>query len=482
MLKKVSKKNGAVHFVLALALTGVLSAAQVRADDAFEGWIQNQYSKSVRGMMSNISRSDTARGVVVASPSKSDPDYFYHWVRDAGLVMEVVVSLYEKSPSQQEQHLYFQTLMDFVGFSRQNQMTPTLSPGLGEPKFYVDGRAYDRPWGRPQNDGPAIRASTLIRFANLLLAQGNEELVRKKLYRNEIPAHTVIKADLEFIAHHWRSSSFDPWEEVSGQHFYVRMVQRRALLEGAFLAFRLGDPGAAEFYLQQAELLQTEIMKHWDSGRNHLVATLHRDGGIDYKHSGLDLSIVLGALHGNTYDGFLSPSSDLILATAHRLRESFERGYAINQKSLHQGARLGTAIGRYPEDRYNGYTTESEGNPWVLGTAAFAELYFEAAREWDRVGVVEVTALNLPFLRSLGSARQDELRVGDLIKKGDHRFAELLQRIRRSGDEFLRRIQYHSNPDLSLAEQLNRYTGFQQGAPDLTWSYASFITAVHDRR
>src|SRR5688500_16671266 len=30
---------------------------------------------------------------------------------------------------------------------------------LGEPKFQADGSAFNDPWGRPQNDGPAIRAT-----------------------------------------------------------------------------------------------------------------------------------------------------------------------------------------------------------------------------------------------------------------------------------------------------------------------------------
>jgi glucoamylase len=41
--------------------------------------------------------------------------------------------------------------------------------GLGEPKFNVDMSAYTGSWGRPQRDGPALRAIILIDFGNWLI-------------------------------------------------------------------------------------------------------------------------------------------------------------------------------------------------------------------------------------------------------------------------------------------------------------------------
>jgi glucoamylase len=43
------------------------------------------------------------------------------------------------------------------------------SGGLAEPKFYVDMTAFTGSWGRPQRDGPALRATTLINFGNWLI-------------------------------------------------------------------------------------------------------------------------------------------------------------------------------------------------------------------------------------------------------------------------------------------------------------------------
>lgn len=54
----------------------------------------------------------------------------------------------------------------------------TLSTGgLGEPKFNVDKTAFTGAWGRPQRDGPALRATAMIAYANHLIVRKKE---RKK--------------------------------------------------------------------------------------------------------------------------------------------------------------------------------------------------------------------------------------------------------------------------------------------------------------
>lgn len=41
--------------------------------------------------------------------------------------------------------------------------------GLGEPKFLVNQTAFTESWGRPQRDGPALRATAIIAFGEWLL-------------------------------------------------------------------------------------------------------------------------------------------------------------------------------------------------------------------------------------------------------------------------------------------------------------------------
>jgi glucoamylase len=43
--------------------------------------------------------------------------------------------------------------------------------GLGEPKFMADETPFTGSWGRPQRDGPALRATALIGFGWWLLVR-----------------------------------------------------------------------------------------------------------------------------------------------------------------------------------------------------------------------------------------------------------------------------------------------------------------------
>jgi glucoamylase len=350
--------------------------------------------------------------------------------------------------------------------------------GLGEPKFNVDGSAFTGAWGRPQNDGPALRVITLARFANLLLDQGQDALVKEKLYAFGLPANTVIKADLEYISHYWQMASFDLWEEVLGTHFFTRMAIRKALLDGAALADRMGDPNAAEFYRAQAQDVQGALADHWDATRGYLVATLDANSNDKNKISGLDAGVILGSLIGCEEDQFFCPSSDQVLATAYHLQQSFAQLYPINQvRTNSQGDVLGTAIGRYPEDTYTGTSVEGGGNPWFILTNAFAELCYRASKEFDSARMINVTSLNLDFLNSILAGDSVSIRAGDTIVETDLRFQVIVNALHTAGDRYLNRVRYHTDAKGSLTEQMNRYSGFMQGARDLTWSYSSFLDA-----
>lgn len=78
----------------------------------------------------------------------------------------------------------------------------------------MDNSVFNHSWGRPQDDGPAIRATVLIAYANHFLDNGGEPKAIEYLYRSTLPADSVIKADLEYISHIWQQDSVDLWEEV----------------------------------------------------------------------------------------------------------------------------------------------------------------------------------------------------------------------------------------------------------------------------
>lgn len=454
---------GWLNFICALCL-----ATSVHADE-METWIQSARPKVLSKLSKNISPSGTAPGVVIASPSKHAPNYYFHWVRDASLTMG---SFYAEAT---EAHLRIDKyLLDFLNFSRRNQLSGALG-GLAEPRFNVDGTLTGDDWPRPQDDGPALRAAFFIELANRWLAEGKEDLVREKLYNGK--ADCVIKPDLEFVSHHWQRTSFDLWEELHGHHFFTRIAQYRALKDGAVLAERLGDPMAGGWYKKQAQSLEPEILRHWDESLGYLVSTLDRDAGVDYKFSNLDTSVILGILHSTKDGEFLSVTDDRVLSTANTITEMFRSIYEVNKKALR-----GVAIGRYPEDRYDGLVgsmATTTGNPWFLTTAALAELHYKVRKSFQKRGKISVTSRNLSFFSSLGL--DESLTAGQQIFSHQTVFAKILQRLLQKGDDFLFRFAIHGSPELSFTEQFNRNTGAMQGATDLTWSYASFLTAVQAR-
>jgi glucoamylase len=474
------------QLLLVVSILDRLPADRARADDLVV-WLQNEKATATNKMLGNVLLS----GSVMAAPSRQ-PDYMYHWVRDGALTMRTAFGLYQQSASPQDQNYYLKLLINYAGFSRSNQTTPNprSEPGraIGEPKFNLNGSAYDQPWGRPQDDGPGLRALVMTRLANKLLEGGQLDAlnyVKSKLYDGQTPTNSVIKTDLEYISNNWPKTCYDPWEEIRGHHFFTRLIQRKALFEGAKLAQKLNDGGAATQYTNQATALEAELAKHWDDTKGYLVATLDRDDGIDYKASGLDSAVMLAVVHCHTADdGFLLPTDDRVLATVARLAATFKAIYPINSAKTPMGDAVpGIAIGRYPEDRYNGSNSNDPngGNPWILCTNGLAEFYFRTAKAWKMSGKIDVTDRNLAFLRSLDAIKFANLQSGQSFAAESQTFQDINSALRAAGDSQLQRTKYHANPDGSLSEQMNRNTGFMQSANDLTWSYASFLTALAQR-
>lgn len=453
--------TGLVLAALSLAQIGFASSEPIRTMP-LEKWLPQQEQISVKNLLRNISPAGASKGAVVASPSRHNPDYWFHWIRDAALVMDVIVDRFSKTSLPDQKAYFLDLLWDYTEFSRLNQMTPTPSGGPGEPKFNVDGSPFVGPWGRPQNDGPALRAITLIRFARALITESKTEEIRR--------VSSIIKYDLEFVSHHWREACFDLWEEIKGHHFYTLINQYQALVDGSSYLALLGDTGASEWYLKQAEEIKTELNKFWDSERSVIISTRDRMGGIDYKKSNLDSSVLLGVLHAGTTDIF-SVDDPKVQSTVLKLKQTFKTLYSINQSGP-----SGVAIGRYPEDKYDGYTSSGEGNPWILITNGFAEYHYRLAHVYLQRKRIVVTPMNRGFFKDLGF----DLSIG-VINPSDRKFSNLIERIQSEGDEYLIRVKYHIDSDGQMSEQMNRWSGFLQGARDLTWSYASFLTALKTR-
>ncbi|MBC7384870.1 MAG: glycoside hydrolase family 15 protein [Cryobacterium sp.] len=461
-----------LNFVLA-ALWVSLPVAN-GAESSLEHWIQDQTKRSLDFMIHAISPSDGALGSVMASPSRSQPDYYAFWVRDGSLVMREVWN-YRSVNGKLAQN----TLKDFALFSRRLQGTSNWSGaaydlGIGEPKFEIDGHPYEKGWGRPQNDGPALRVSALLGLADDLMRSSDREFVNQVLYRAEMPARTVIKADLEYVAHHWQDSSFDLWEEVRGDHFYTRIAQWRALLDGAVFAQRMGDSSAAKFYKEQSVLVLGSLNAFWSGSKGYLMATRNRIDGAGDKYSSLDIAVILGVLHSGKSGFPFSVDDDRVIATMFQLEQAFDYAYPLNrEKTNPDGFQMAPGIGRYPEDRYDGYRTDRQGNPWFLSTHAMAEYLLRLRGELKAQGGVKITDVSRPFFESL---LRTNLRTKRSLQAGDMTFGALLKALADRSDAYIRRSQFHTDRSGHQSEQFNRVDGYMQGARDLTWSYASFLS------
>jgi glucoamylase len=476
---------GVCCIALAAALVCLVLAPASRAG-TLDQWLQSEKTVATTRLLANVQ----SNGAVIASPQNANPNYTYHWVRDAALTMNVLVTLYTQSTDPTERQNYWNLLSAYIDFSLNNQITSNPSRafgrGLGEPKFNLDGTAFTGGWNRPQDDGPALRAITCIRLANYLLDSADPAqvaVVKAKLYDSTLPTNSLIKSDLEYVSHNWQLTCYDLWEEVSGHHFYTRLVQRRALVEGAKLARRLADSGAVDWYTQQVAALEPALRAHWDAASSLIRPTLDRDNGLGYKTSNIDTAVILAVLHASSPDdSFFGPADDMVFATAAGLLAAFPASlYTINAVTVSpDGNPMGTAIGRYPEDQYDG-GSGTQGNPWVLCTAALAEWCYRAANELDRTGQFTVSDLNKPLLLLLNPTQFNGLQPGQTLARSDPVFSSVLSELRAAGDRQLARIKYHSYPDGSLSEQMNRFTGFMQSARDLTWNYACMLTTFANR-
>eukprot|EP00035_Acanthoeca_spectabilis_P024581 m.454487 g.454487 ORF g.454487 m.454487 type:complete len:490 (-) comp20681_c0_seq1:37-1506(-) len=434
-------------------------------------------------------------GAVVAAQSTTHPNYNFHWVRDAAICMHVLLK-------RGGVDTYSDQVNAYIGWVSKVQHDSDPNSGMmieGEPKYYLSGSVYDQPWCRPQNDGPALRAIALIEVANQMLQKPNgKQWVQTHLYDATLSNPLPVKQDLEFVAHHWVDQCCDPWEEIFGDHFFTKIVQRKALIDGAALAEVMGDPGAAAYYSQQAALIIPAIDSHWNANTGVIEESKQPYTGPP-KYNGLDVAVIIGALLGDTPNNatdHYGPTSDRVLSTAQQFTNSLQGVYTVNQVDDGRGL-PGFLVGRYPNDTYDGYETGQRGNPWVLCSAAMAELSYHAARAAAAAATtpsappVVITRLNQPFYaNALAAAAQHGLALthtagvvkGELGELSSEASAELSKALVSNGDGIFRRVRFHTTGgELHQPEELNRDTGFEQGAGDLSWSYGGIMSALMAR-
>ena len=127
--------------------------------------------------------------------------------------MRTFVDMYETT----KEPIYFQYIINYIENESKLQNLKDTKSGLGEPKYEINCKPFQGEWGRPQNDGPALRGIVLY------------QIIRSFKYKYDTLISTlilpIILKDLQYILDVYNKTSFDIWEELNGWHFYTRLVQ-----------------------------------------------------------------------------------------------------------------------------------------------------------------------------------------------------------------------------------------------------------------
>ncbi len=425
-----------------------------------DGWVERQVAVSAAGLALSLSPVGAVktrpglgqtirplRGAIVAAPglesSDTEPDYYYHWHRDSALIVDALRVLAPHDPGAAvhfADFVQFNAALagldgralaadpswraavepDFARFVRADaDLAGAHGAALGgETRFNPDGTLDIQRWGRPQNDGPALRALALMRW--LRDVPGLDPSTREA-------AAGLVRADLAFVLARWREPCLDIWEEEAGHHYYTLRVQAAAL---AAAADWLGERDLAATCRREAAAILATLDGYWLPDEGHYRSRVLASGERSAKE--LDVSVVLAAIHAGGDGPTHSVRDPRLHATLARLEHSFAANYAINA-----GRGAGPAMGRYPGDVY------ISGGAWYLTTLGAAEFCFRATQACGEQG-----------------------RPGWLAH----------------GDAFLETVRAFTPADGALSEQFDQTTGAQTSARHLAWSYAAFLTCARARR
>ncbi|KAJ7741318.1 glucoamylase [Mycena metata] len=446
-------------------LSALAVCASVVAQTSVDSYVATESPIAKQGILNNIgpngSKSQGAKaGVVIASPSTTNPDYLFTWTRDSSLVFKALIDQFISGADttllgQIQNFVTSEQILQQVS----NPSGTVSTGGLGEPHYNIDETAFTAAWGRPQRDGPALRATAMIEYANWLIKNTSVSNVVSNLW-------PIIKLDLDYVAADWNQTTFDLWEEVSSSSFFTTAVQHRSLREGAALATTLGQTSVVSNYITQAGNILCFLQSYWNPTGGYITA--NTGGG----RSGKDANTALASIH--TFDPAagcdattFQPCSDKALSSLKVYVDAFRSIYTINSGIASNAA---VATGRYPEDSYMG------GNPWYLATAAVAEQLYDALIVWKAQGSLNVTSISLPFFQQF----LPSVAVGTYASSTST-FTTLTAAVKTFADGFIATNAKYTPSGGGLAEQYSRSNGAPVSAVDLTWSYAATITAFEAR-
>jgi len=430
-----------------------------------DAWIEQQYRHCAKAMLRSVSPVDlvkhrpgfgqsirASKGAIIASPVLGaydpDPDYFFHWFRDSAIVIDALRLLRQDGTvgeealrhfadfvhfSLQLQHLDGRALLtdrhwrsgvapDFEKFVRTDEdLGRALGEGVvGETRVNPDGTLDISKWGRPQNDGPPLRALTLLRW------------FRDSTFESQLDAaaSALLRADLSYTCSHWQDACYDIWEEEKGQHYYTLCVSGAAMELGSLWLNERGDALQADALRAQARSIRELLDSYWSAEQGFYRSRILESAARSAKE--LDIAVILAAIHAPSSAATHSVRDPRMHATLKSLETLFSIDYPINHELAPHRA---PALGRYAGDVYY------SGGAYYFSTLGASEFCYRAA--------------------------QHSRDPGQWITRGN---------------AYLETVRAYTPSDGELSEQFDKKTGAQSSAKQLAWSYAAFISCVTARR
>jgi glucoamylase len=304
-----------------------------------------------------------------------------------------------------------------------------------------------RPNWPDQTDGPALQTLAILQLFSQLDAA------------TKTVANAVIAANLSFLEGAYQGGTYNLWEEEYGASFFASAVQLRCFEAITANTFGIPVPG----WLSSAiPWLQNALTEHWNGHYYQSLLPVPTDRA-PYDPN---IDIVMAAIYGA-----VAVTDTQLLATAALLRSQWGDSssryfYPINGADQQRG--VGPMLGRYPGDVYDGDLDGSgDDHPWALCTCNFAELYYRLASTITADGAVPLNANSTQFFSQVGV---DATTTPAAAAAAMHS----------AGDQMLQAIILHSD-HLELSEQFDAWTGYEKSVSNLSWSYASFLSALRAR-
>jgi len=392
-------------------------------------------------------------------------------------------------------------LNDYLVFSTMMQQNfgfdgcKNVSDNYGQALAAVNGSPEK--WSK-QSDGPALRAIATMKIMEAIGEQ-NVKVPARSVYDKKIDCNDMgmLKRDLEYVsvAFNYSGKDYkDMWEEQEGVFFFNQMVQYEALNKGEAFATSHGDGEAGKYYASKKLEIARSLESNYWRGKYLSVwmaegcpGTIREQCPARGDENCKNIGVILGFIHAD-FPG-LPLSDPKVLQTADAIRRAFCNRYGIDKRCL--------LLGRYPVDCFNGNSKDGQGdrqaNPWVLSTHAMAQFYYKLANTVYVDKKIELPKEALSFFElvlskeTYGKLAALANEKGRLVA-GDALFVPVLKEIANQGDDMIKAVRdlypvpkaVEASADW-LPEQINAADGSKMSARDLSWSYASLLTALMER-